>query len=57
MLIGEVAQVELISEPTGGVTATCREHWMRPACEWTETYDDLADASEYAADHADHERG
>ena len=55
MLIGKTAQVELTSDPEDGqIIATC---WDHPAlngdCEWTERYDTLNDASEYAADHAD----
>lgn len=60
MLIGEAAEVELTSEPIeGGVVATCVGHpsdnpWrVTSPCGWAETYDDLGDATEYAADHAD----
>lgn len=61
MLIGEVAQVKLTTDPEDGqIIATCTEHRAYPnlasrmvSCDWTERYDDLGDASEYAADHAD----
>jgi hypothetical protein len=62
MLIGEVAQVELTSDPEEGQTiATCVDHFYYPgpsghdstSCGWTERYDTLDDAGEYAADHAD----
>jgi len=59
MLIGAVAEVEFTTEPTeGGVIATCVKH-PRPdgwTCTWSETYDDMNDATEYAADHADEGR-
>jgi hypothetical protein len=52
MLIGEVAQVELTSDPEDGqIIATCVIH--RQPCSWTQQYDDLNDAAEYAQDHAD----
>lgn len=53
---GSYATVEL----TGGIIATCVGH--RPttptslrsgACDWTATYDDMNDATEYSAGHAD----
>jgi hypothetical protein len=54
MLIGEVAQVELTSDPEDGQTvATCVVHGGQPDCTWTERYDTLDDASEYAGRHAD----
>lgn len=61
MLIGPMAKVEIARDPLDGeVTATCMEHSESDgrtapagACDWTETYDDLNDATEYAADHAD----
>lgn len=57
MLIGDVAQVELTSDPEDGQTiATCWEHVLNDVpggCTWTERYDTLDDASEYAVDHAD----
>jgi hypothetical protein len=59
ILIGEAADVELTSEPIGGVTATCVKHpsdsdWrVTSGCDWTETYDNMNDAAEYAVDHAD----
>lgn len=50
VLIGERAQVELTADQVeGGTIATC----LTDGCPWTETYDTLDDASEYAADHAD----
>ena len=59
MLIGEVADVELSTDPEDGqVIARCQGHpktlttFGKP-CSWTERYDDLGDATEYAADHAD----
>lgn len=53
MLIGETAQVELTTDPEDGQTiATCTSHGFHD-CDWTERYDTLDDASEYAADHAD----
>jgi hypothetical protein len=56
MLIGRRADVKLIAPGTEGepeardelYVAVCMKH-----CEWTETYDTLDDAAEYAADHAD----
>jgi hypothetical protein len=67
MLIGDVAEVELTSDPdTGGTIATCAEHkgyvfGNIPAypngCGWTERYDTLDDAEQYASDHADTGRG
>jgi hypothetical protein len=56
MLIGEVAHVELTSDDEDGQTiATCRLHLdgSGPQCNWTNRYDTLDDAAEYAADHAD----
>lgn len=58
MLIGDVAQVELITDPKDGqVIARCHLHQPRVTtgigCRWQEQYDDLRDAAEYAADHAD----
>lgn len=61
MLIGEVAHVELTTDDEDGqIIATCNAHvligvggQLDPPCDWTERYDDLHDASEYAADHAD----
>lgn len=60
MLIGSVAQVEIVRDPLDGdLTATCVKHgggmgeWPGIACDWSETYDDLNDATEYASDHAD----
>jgi hypothetical protein len=62
MLVGDMAQVELLSDPIeGGTIATCAGH-TRPnvldsrldhECSWTERYDTLDDAGEYAASHAD----
>lgn len=59
MLCGFAANVELTSDPEDGQTiATCVEHRIGaghfPApCGWTERYDTLDDAAEYAAGHAD----
>jgi hypothetical protein len=61
MLVGEVAHVELTTDPEDGqVVARCRLHSRyrpdgggRGRCPWTERYDDLGDAAKYAADHAD----
>lgn len=62
MLIGDVAEVEILSPGNPGngdgelVIAICRKHIEPRACTWTEDYDTLDDATEYAADHADHGR-
>ncbi len=61
MLIGSMAKVEITRDPLDGdLTATCVEHSESDGrkfppgnCDWSETYDDLGDATEYAADHAD----
>jgi hypothetical protein len=61
MLIGNIAEVELTTDDEDDqVIATCVEHSgsdgrLAPPgnCSWTERYDDLNDATEYAADHAD----
>jgi hypothetical protein len=54
MLIGEVAEVELTSDPEDGqIVATCSVHDASPACTWTERYDDMDDAVQYAGRHAD----
>jgi len=59
MLIGNAAQVELFTDPDDGlIIAGCRLHpdaqrTTGHLCRWTAEYDDLNDASEYAADHAD----
>lgn len=61
LLIGNVAAVELTSDPEDGQTiATCIDHTTNDGrlappgdCSWTERYDTLNDAAEYAADHAD----
>lgn len=65
MLIGRRADVKLIAPGTEGepeardelYVAVCVKHrgilFPQPFCEWTETYDTLDDAAEYAADHAD----
>lgn len=65
MLIGPMAQVEILSPGTEGnedgelVKAVCYEHStydgrLAPPgnCTWSEEYDTLDDAAEYAADHA-----
>ena len=56
MLIGEVAEVKLTSDPEDGrVVAECWTHTLAPVppCDWTERYDNMGDATEYAAGHAD----
>jgi hypothetical protein len=56
ILKGSVATIEFTSDPEDGQTiATCTEHnpMSHTGCGWTERYDTLDDASEYAADHAD----
>jgi hypothetical protein len=55
ILKGDVADVELTTDDEDGqAIATCAGHpgssWE---CTWTERYDDMNDATEYAADHAD----
>lgn len=50
ILQGSNYYVELSRDnETGEVIATCQ----RRMCSWTERYDTLNDAAEYAADHAD----
>ena len=59
MVIGKVAQVEITRDPLDGdLTAKCALHPTVRAygCGWSETYDDLNDATEYASDHADGNR-
>lgn len=56
ILTGEVAQVELTTDDDDGqVIATCFLHAGKEEgqCAWTERYDGMDDAVEYAADHAD----
>jgi len=61
MLIGAMAQVELTTDDEDGrVIAACAMHSesdgrLAPPgnCSWTETYDDMNDAVNYAEDHAD----
>lgn len=59
MLVGPAAEIELTwNEEAEAWEATCVvHHYTRnsrhPGCGWTEQYDTLDDASEYAADHAD----
>lgn len=54
MLIGDVANVELtVDDEDGQIIAICTLHPEVSECGWTERYDTLRDASEYAADHAD----
>lgn len=59
ILQGPYADVELTPDPEDGQTiATCVVHRVMPLepradCSWTERYDTLDDAAEYAADHAD----
>jgi hypothetical protein len=57
MLQGDTADIELTKDPEDGQTiATCVSHPSVETCGWTERYDTLDDASEYAADHADYGR-
>jgi len=63
MLIGKIAHVQLRHDPEDGqIIATCEEHAPGPngfpaeSCMWSERYDDLRDAAEYAQDHADEGR-
>lgn len=64
ILQGGMADVELTSDPEDGQTiAACVRHSefdgrLAPPgnCAWTERYDTLDDAAEYAAAHADHGR-
>ncbi len=60
MVVGKVAHVEITRDPLDGdLTANCKGHGMLDGlpstgpCPWSETYDDLNDATEYASDHAD----
>jgi hypothetical protein len=54
LLQGDITNIRLDIDPEEGtVLATCVE----PECPWTETYDDLRDATEYAEDHADRAAG
>lgn len=58
-LVGRKHTIEFtINDEDGGVDARCRgaqvgfqhgKNW----CDWTENYDDLRDAYEYASSHAD----
>lgn len=51
ILEGDAARVELtVDQEEGGIIATC----LDSVCTWTEQYDTLGDAAEYAGhDHAD----
>lgn len=61
MLQGEAATVEISQEydEFDMLRAECVKHGGGPfsgpgiACDWSEAYDSLNDATEYAADHAD----
>lgn len=61
MLGGDVARVALtVDSEDGQVIARCDKHspfdgrvFPPGACSWTERYDTMGDAVEYAADHAD----
>ena len=55
ILRGEVAEVELVRDDDDQVIATCVQHLGSEGapCSWTEAYDDMNDAEQYAADHAD----
>ncbi len=58
-LVGKRVQVQLDRNDEGQVVARCIVHQAAPGetrrgtCRWTEIYDDMNDAVEYAADHAD----
>jgi hypothetical protein len=49
MLQGDFGTVELTRPDDGGVKAIC----LAEDCDWTEDYDTVGDAVEYAADHVD----
>lgn len=56
ILRGDVADVELTTDDEDGqVIATCVQHvgFEGAPCIWTERYDNMNDATNYAADHAD----
>ena len=56
ILRGEVAEVRLDRDDEDDqVIATCIQHLGSEGapCSWTEAYDDMNDAEQYAADHAD----
>jgi hypothetical protein len=61
LVVGSIATVELAVEPVdGGVIGTCVKHspydsrlTVPRVCAWTAIYDDMNDATEYAAEHAD----
>ena len=54
ILKGDMATINLDGrDEDGDVIARCIKHHDHPLCRWTATYDDLNDAAEYAADHAD----
>lgn len=61
LLVGPFATVELTRYASeDGVYATCVKHSSHDvriapadACDWVRHYDDMHDATEYAADHAD----
>jgi len=58
MVIGKDGRsVEITRDPLDGdLTAKCVKHGKpgpKNGCDWSETYDDLNDATEYASDHAD----
>jgi hypothetical protein len=45
-------EVELTTDDEDGqIIATCVKDARDEGCTWTERYDDLGDASEYATDH------
>ena len=61
ILQGDIADVELTTDDEDGqVVATCVKHVNLlhddAQCTWAERYDDMNDATEYAADHADEGR-
>jgi hypothetical protein len=61
MVIGAIADVELTTDDEDDQTihATCSRHLMHSnlsptvSCSWTKRYDNLAEATQYAVDHAD----
>ena len=58
MLIGDVAHVEILTDPEDEelTLARCTAHPFAPLCRWSERYDTMDDATQYAATHADEGR-
>ena len=50
-----MAQVEIFTDPEDGelILARCTAHPFAPLCRWSERYDTMDDATQYAATHAD----